>query len=86
MIGAIVDGDVRRLVAGPHTQTRMVERGITISMIQAVVTSPDVTFSRADGCTEYVGRWQARRLKVVIDERRVPAFIRTVHWIEEQEP
>lgn len=84
MIGAVVSGDPKRLVAGPHTLTRMAERGITIAMIQAVIGSPDVTFQRTDGCTEYIGRWQRQRLKVVVDERRVPAFIRTVHWIEEQ--
>lgn len=62
----------------------MAERGITVEMIQAAVGNPDVTVARADGCTEYFGTWQGQRLKVVLDERSDPNFIRTVHWVEAQ--
>jgi hypothetical protein len=58
----------------------MAERGITSEMIQAVVGSADITTARADGCTEYTGSWQGRRLKVVVDVEQDPELIVTVHW------
>jgi hypothetical protein len=76
-----VSSDPLRLTIGKHARERMTERGITTNMITRVVTNPDVTVNRSDGCTEYTGTAAGRRLKVVIDHTRVPSFIRTVHWI-----
>jgi hypothetical protein len=59
----------------------MTERGITTVMITEVVTNPDVTVNRSDGCTEYTGTYAGQRLKVVVDHTRTPGFIRTVYWI-----
>lgn len=62
----------------------MAERGITSEMIGQVVEDATVTVRRSDGCTEYTGTVQGQYLKVVVDERRDPHFIRMVHWVEEQ--
>lgn len=80
MMGAVVSSSAQRIIIGAHTQQRMTERHITITMIEAVVRNPTITVNRADGCSEYTGTWQGKSLKVVVDEKRVPPFVVTVYW------
>jgi Domain of unknown function (DUF4258) len=81
MMAAVVSDDLRKLTIGRHARRRMTERKIETRMITRVVMNPDVTVRRVDGCTEYIGTWQGRRLKVVINHLRAPPFLVTVHWI-----
>ncbi len=61
----------------------MNQRSITEADVRHVVAYPDISVSRADGRTEYLGAVQQRRLKVVVDEQANPPRVVTTYWLED---
>lgn len=64
-----------------HARERMRRRRIDEDDVARLLSDPQETFERDDGCWEYLGMVRGRFLKVVLDEKKAPPALVTVHWL-----